>query len=65
MHRHQVPLSMREARQEILLALASPGEAHAAQHCKRAAGLLNSAVSSIRTHPSAAYDWSLLRAEHH
>lgn len=65
MNAQRVPLTMREARHEVLLALASSGEGDATQHCKRAAGLLNSAVSSIRADPSANYDWSLLRSEHH
>ncbi|WP_338242835.1 hypothetical protein [Aurantiacibacter hainanensis] len=60
----EVPLSMREARREMLLALASSREVNATHHCRRAANLLNDAVSSIQAHPAADYDWSLLRAEH-
>jgi|GEM_PF-1913093 len=61
MYGNEVPRSMREARSEVLLALASSSEMYGNVHCKRAAGLLVEAVDEIRKHPAAAYDWSLLR----
>lgn len=59
----EVPLSMKEARDEVLLALACSSEANAKLHCNRAASLLTEAVHSLKTHPAVRYDWSLLRED--
>lgn len=61
MYGNEVPRSMRAARSEMLLALASSSKVNGNLHCKRAAGLLVEAVDEIRKHPAVSYDWSLLR----
>ncbi|GAA5059439.1 hypothetical protein GCM10023208_26770 [Erythrobacter westpacificensis] len=60
----QAPLQMRQARKEVLRALASSDPCQADRHCKRAAELMNTALDEIHSHPSAYFDWSELKADH-
>lgn len=62
-HRTMVPLSMKTAREEVLLALSSPNRRSANLHRRRAVNLLKDAVTSIQADPTADYNWSLLRSD--
>lgn len=64
MNTSEVPRQMREARKEVLCALAASSQMEADDHRRRAAGLLNDAVHDIQEHPTRKYDWSLLRPGH-
>ena len=62
MHRTTVPLCMKTAREEVILALASPTKQAADRHQQRAVKLLQKAVRNMQDDPGATYKWQLLRS---
>jgi hypothetical protein len=53
---------MKTAREEVILALASPTKQAADRHQQRAVKLLQKAVRNMQDDPGATYKWQLLRS---
>lgn len=62
MQETNVPLCMKNAREEVLMALSSASREAADLHRQRADSFLKKAVRAMRREPEHYNDWSLLRA---
>ncbi|MDD3799680.1 MAG: hypothetical protein PHE36_10960 [Novosphingobium sp.] len=63
--RTDVPLCLKHAREEVLMALGAPTAEEEGQHRKRATRYLTKAVRVIQHDPGRIYDWSGLRQHMH
>jgi hypothetical protein len=62
MHDASAPQFLKNAREEILMALASNDATDAADHRTRANTLIKNAVGAIQREPEHLWDWSKLRS---
>lgn len=58
--RANVPLCLRHAREEVLMALSAPTAREEGQHRRRADRYLTKAIRFIQQDPGKTYDWSRL-----
>ncbi len=65
MQRTDAPVCLRQARDEMVLALSSLDSREERQHWRMANRLMTKAVRSITDEPEQNRDWSRLRLPHH
>ncbi len=64
MPKTNAPLSLRHAREEVILELSALTPEVADYHRRRAKNYMREAIRGLKREPERGYDWALLRQPH-